>query len=56
MKLYLFLPIISIFIASTLFYNESLSTPFIIKMGIVLLLLIVSVILLIRDIKRREIG
>jgi len=39
-----------------LFYNESLSTPFIIKMGIVLLLLIVSVILLIRDIKRREIG
>ncbi len=40
MKLYVLLPIISIFIIAMTSHNEFLSTPYIIKMGIALLLII----------------
>lgn len=56
MKPYSFLSIISIFIISTLLYSEFLSTRYFIKIGLILSLIIASVILLIRDIKRKGWG
>lgn len=53
MKLYSFLSIISILIISTLLDSEFLSTGYFIKIGLILSLIIASVILLIRDIKRK---
>ena len=56
MKLYSFLSIISIFITSTLLDSEFLSTGYFMRIGLILLLIIASVILLIRDIKRKGWG
>ncbi len=55
LKLYYFLPILAGPLIGTLLFDEFLSTTYIIKMGVVLLLIIVSVILLIQDIKRKKI-
>lgn len=49
MNLYVLLPIISIFIVAMASQNEFLSTPYIIKMGIALLLLFISITFIVRD-------
>lgn len=54
MKAFVILPIFSIFLIATALNDDFLSATYIIKMGLALLFLIITVILLIKDINRKK--
>lgn len=54
MKAYIIFPVFAIFLIATAFNDDFLSTIYTVKMGLALLFLIITVILLIKDINRKK--
>ncbi|MPM98080.1 hypothetical protein SDC9_145261 [bioreactor metagenome] len=54
MKAYLILPFFSVILTAIAFNDDFLSLMYIVKMGVALSLLIISAILLVKDLKKKK--